>query len=62
MINPVAMILASKLMLDHLGETEMASRVLSGVETVVAEGKFRTRDMGGDTKTMEMAKAITDNM
>jgi 3-isopropylmalate dehydrogenase len=61
-INPVAMILASKLMLDHLGETEMAGRILSGVEAVVAEGKFRTKDMGGDSSTMDMARAVVDNM
>ncbi len=61
-VNPTAMIMASKLMLDHLGETEMAARVVSGVEKVIAEGKVRTKDMGGTHSTMEMAKAIALNM
>ncbi|MGA1821551.1 MAG: isocitrate/isopropylmalate dehydrogenase family protein [Thermoplasmatota archaeon] len=61
-INPIAMILASRLMLQHIGETEKADRILSGVEKVIAEGKFRTKDMGGDTTTMQMAKAVVDNM
>lgn len=61
-INPIAMILASRLMLQHIGETEKASRILGGVEKVIAEGKFRTKDMGGDTSTMQMAKAVADTM
>ncbi len=61
-VNPMAMILASKLMLDHLGETEMASRVLHAVEKVIGEGKVRTRDMGGEASTMEMARAVASEL
>lgn len=61
-VNPIAMILASRLMLQHLGEKEMASRVENAVASVVSEGKIRTRDMGGDASTMDMAKAIRDNI
>ncbi|MFW3145668.1 MAG: isocitrate/isopropylmalate dehydrogenase family protein [Thermoplasmatota archaeon] len=57
-VNPTAMILASKLMLDHLGEQEMAARVLSAVEKVIEKGEFRTKDMGGETSTIDMAKAV----
>ena len=61
-VNPIATILASKLMLDRLGETEKAERIMRGVEAVISGGKYRTRDMGGDTTTREMAKAIVRNM
>ncbi|MEA3559610.1 MAG: isocitrate/isopropylmalate dehydrogenase family protein [Candidatus Thermoplasmatota archaeon] len=61
-VNPIAMILASKLMLDHLGETEMAGRVVSAVAKVIADGKVRTKDMGGTTSTMDMGKAVASEL
>ena len=44
-VNPMAMILSSCMMLDHLGETEMASRIRGGIASVIAEGKVRSYDM-----------------
>jgi 3-isopropylmalate dehydrogenase len=57
-VNPIAMIISAKLMLDWLGEKEMAARVLQGVAEVVKAGEIRTYDMGGSSKTSEMAAAI----
>ncbi len=59
-VNPIACILAAKMMLDFLGETEMAKTVEAAVSAVIVEGKFRTYDMGGDTKCSEMGRAIAD--
>ncbi len=59
-VNPIAMILASRLMLNYLGEKELASRIESAVAKVVKEGKVRTKDMGGTASTMEMATAVRD--
>jgi 3-isopropylmalate dehydrogenase len=59
-VNPMAMILASRLMLNYLGEKEMALRIENGVAEVIREGKVRTKDMGGTASTMEMAKAVKD--
>lgn len=59
-VNPVAMILASRLMLQYLGENEMAKRIEDAVSKIVKEGKVRTRDMGGSASTMEMAKAVKE--
>ncbi len=56
--NPLATILAAKMMLDWLGEKDMAARVEKAVAAVIAEGKARTYDMGGDTKTLEMGEAV----
>jgi isocitrate dehydrogenase (NAD+) len=44
-VNPTAMILSGKLMLEHLGETEAARKLESAVATVIAEGKSVTYDM-----------------
>ena len=61
-MNPIAMIMASKLMLDHLGETEMGSRVVDAVARVIEEGRYRTKDMGGTSNTMDMAKAVASEL
>jgi isocitrate/isopropylmalate dehydrogenase len=57
-VNPMAMILSAQMMLDWLGEKEMAARVKSAVADVIAEGKLRTYDMGGDSSTTEVASAV----
>jgi 3-isopropylmalate dehydrogenase len=44
-VNPIAMILAAVMMLDHLGETQKATRIRNATARVVAEGKVRTYDM-----------------
>src|SRR5512139_1653271 len=57
-VNPIATILAAKMMLDWLGETEKGTRLEQAVAAVILEGKARTYDMGGETSTLEMAEAI----
>jgi isocitrate dehydrogenase (NAD+) len=44
-VNPTAMILSGKLMLEHLGEEAAAARLESAVAAVIAEGKSVTYDM-----------------
>src|SRR2546430_7071786 len=41
-VNPTAMILSGKLMLEHLGETEAASRLEHAVADVIADGRSVT--------------------
>jgi len=57
-VNPIATILAAKLMLDWLGETEMGRKLEAATAAVIAEGKVRTYDMGGSSTTLEMGEAI----
>ncbi|MDD5207832.1 MAG: isocitrate/isopropylmalate dehydrogenase family protein [Elusimicrobiales bacterium] len=59
-VNPIATILAAKMMLDWLGETAKAKIIEDAVAEVIAEGKVRTYDMGGSATTIDMAKAIAD--
>jgi len=44
-VNPTAMILSGKLMLEHLGEREAAQRLERAVAAVIAEGKRVTYDL-----------------
>jgi isocitrate dehydrogenase (NAD+) len=57
-VNPIATILAAKMMLDWLGESEKAVKVESAVAHVIQEGRVKTYDMGGNHKTLEMAESI----
>ena len=57
-VNPIATILAAKMMLNWLGERNKAATLQSAVAAVIAEGRVRTRDMGGRASTMDMAEAI----
>jgi len=57
-VNPMAMLLTVKLMLDWLGESAQASRLETAIATVIREGKVRTYDMGGSSTTLEVAQAV----
>ena len=57
-VNPSAMILAARLMLDWLGEKEKAKAIEDALASVIEEGKVRTYDMGGDNSTIEFAEAV----
>jgi isocitrate/isopropylmalate dehydrogenase len=57
-VNPVAMLLSVKLMLDWLGEAESAIRLEHAIAAVIAEGRIRTYDMGGSNSTLEIAEEV----
>jgi 3-isopropylmalate dehydrogenase len=61
-VNPIATILTAKMMLDWLGEPEMAARIENATAAVIAEGKVRTYDMGGSASSLDMARAIAAKM
>jgi 3-isopropylmalate dehydrogenase len=44
-VNPIAMILSAAMLLDHVGETDKATRIRGAVAAVVEEGKVLTYDM-----------------
>jgi isocitrate/isopropylmalate dehydrogenase len=61
-VNPLATILAAKMMLDWLGETDRAGRLEAAVAQVIAERVVRTYDMGGANTTEEMAEAVASRL
>jgi len=61
-VNPIATILAARMMLDWLGEAEKAARLEAAVAAVIAEGTVRTYDMGGSATTLDMARAIAGKL
>ena len=57
-VNPVAMMLSAKMMLDHLGEQEAGAKLENAIAKVLVEGKVKTYDLGGSNTTMEVAEAV----
>jgi isocitrate dehydrogenase (NAD+) len=60
--NPTALIQTAVLMLKYIGEREAANRIQSGLEKIIAEGKFRTRDLGGQSTTTEFTEAVIHSL
>jgi isocitrate/isopropylmalate dehydrogenase len=61
-VNPMAMLLSVKMMLDWLGEIDMGERLEKAIAAVVKEGKVRTYDMGGNNSTLDVADAVADRL
>jgi isocitrate/isopropylmalate dehydrogenase len=72
-VNPIAMILSACMMLEHIGENEMAKKIHSAVATVVTECKVKTYDMmklpgkpdvfsKGAVTTQQMTDAVINKM
>jgi isocitrate/isopropylmalate dehydrogenase len=57
-VNPTAMLLAVRMMLEWLGETAMAADLEGAVAAVIKEGKVRTYDMGGSATTLDVGRAV----
>lgn len=57
-VNPLATILAAKMMLEWVGERQKAMEIDLAVAEVVARGETRTYDMGGKATLQEMAQAV----
>jgi len=57
-VNPMAMFLSVKMMLDWLGEVEMGERLEKAIAGVIKDGKVKTYDMGGSNTSLEVAEAV----
>ncbi|MBS7655701.1 isocitrate/isopropylmalate dehydrogenase family protein [Candidatus Bathyarchaeota archaeon] len=60
--NPIATILAGKLMLEFLGEEEAANLIEEATKEVLKGGKVKPVDLGGSAKTFEVGNAIASKM
>lgn len=56
--NPLAAILSTAMMLDHVGAGTSADRVRKAVAAVLAQGAPRTPDLGGKGSTSEVGEAV----
>ncbi len=60
--NPTALLFSALMMLRHLGENEMATKIGRAVLKVYAEGKTVTGDLGGTATTKEYTDAVIRTM
>jgi isocitrate dehydrogenase (NAD+) len=56
--NPLALLLAACLMLDHVGKKPMAQRIRAAADRALRDDGVRTRDLGGKATTAEFARAV----
>lgn len=56
--NPIALLLAAGLMLDHVGRVDLAGRLRAAIDTVLNRDGVRTRDLGGTASTQDFAQAV----
>jgi len=61
-VNPLAMLITTRLMLDYLKESVKADLLERAIANVIAAGKARTYDMGGTSSTLEVAHAIANEI
>jgi tartrate dehydrogenase/decarboxylase/D-malate dehydrogenase len=57
--NPFGAIWSASLLLEHLGETDAAARLMDALVAVCDKGP-RTRDVGGDATTEEVGNAVVE--
>ncbi|KAJ4844335.1 Isocitrate dehydrogenase [NAD] catalytic subunit 5, mitochondrial [Turnera subulata] len=60
--NPTALLLSAVTMLRHLELHDKADRIQDAILNTIAEGKYRTADLGGTSSTTEFTKAICDHL
>ncbi len=60
--NPIAMIWCGAMMLDFLGESLAADRVLAAIQAVTAEHRVLTPDLGGSANTTQVTDAIIERL
>jgi isocitrate dehydrogenase (NAD+) len=60
--NPSGLLLSATMLLDHVGQTEAASRVRKGVYAALAKPETRTRDLKGQADTKTFTEAVIRNL
>ena len=60
--NPIAMMLSSIMMLRYIGENEAADKFDAAILKVLNDANVLTADLGGNASTMEVAKAVKNNL
>jgi isocitrate dehydrogenase (NAD+) len=60
--NPLALLLAAAMMLDHVGRTDAARRLRIAIDHTLCDDGVRTGDLGGKATTKEFARAIVSRL
>lgn len=60
--NPIAFLLSSLMMLEHIGEQEIADKIRTAVYDTLADKSVCTPDIGGSGTTQTFTKAVCDKL
>ncbi|MBL8492436.1 MAG: hypothetical protein JNM82_16790 [Rhodocyclaceae bacterium] len=60
--NPIALMLAAAMMLDHLGRQDLGDRLRKGIDETVNIDKVRTGDLGGTAGTVQFTDALVKRL
>lgn len=60
--NPTALVLSACLMLDHIGESQIATTIRHAINKTLSDPKNFTADLGGTSSTSEFTKAVISNL
>ncbi len=58
--NPIGTFWSVVMLLEHLGEAAAARRVMQAIETVTANPRLHTRDLGGTATTADVTRAVCE--
>jgi isocitrate dehydrogenase (NAD+) len=56
--NPLALLFAAAMMLEHVGKEDLAARIRTAVDRALRDDNVRTGDLGGKATTKELTQAI----
>ncbi|HXP29611.1 MAG TPA: tartrate dehydrogenase [Stellaceae bacterium] len=58
--NPIASFWSAAMMLEHLGESAAASRLMAAIERATSDPARHTPDLGGNATTAQVTQAVRD--
>ena len=60
--NPVGTFWSSVMLLEHLGESRAAERLMKAIEQVTEDPRFHTPDLGGEATTRDVTDAVLNSV
>jgi tartrate dehydrogenase/decarboxylase/D-malate dehydrogenase len=58
--NPIGTFWTGSMMLEHLGETAAAARLMRAIETVMSDSSLHSPDLGGSATTAQVTDAVCE--
>jgi isocitrate dehydrogenase (NAD+) len=60
--NPIALLLAAAMMLDHVGHADLGDRLRKAIDATLNVDQVRTGDLGGKASTREFTAALVQRI
>lgn len=60
--NPTALLRSAVMLLQHIGQSQLAQQLSQAINHTLAQPQLRTADLGGPATTMQFAKHVVEQM